>query len=120
MKQDKKLLSLVVFVLMMTGCAIYHTNVIKDKADNKILIEDVESHQERIVKVSNKKKGSKAIYENLQPGDTLEIKTPFYQELVLTPDMHVVIYVNGDTINSRIRRKQFEAEKQKMFSDKVR
>ena len=120
MKYDKKLLTLAMFVLMMNGCVIYHTNVIKSMAEKEMLIEDVESHQERILQVSNKKKGCRDIYENLQPGDTLDIKTPFYQELVLTPDMHVVIYVNGDSIVSRIRRKQFEVEKQKMFSDKVR
>ena len=117
--ENKKILSLAMFVLMMTSCAVYHTNVIKNIENKRILIEDVENHQERIIVMSGKKRNN-TITENLQQGDTLWIQTRFYDELVFTPDMRIVVYFNSDSIDARIRRKQFEAQKQEMLNNKVR
>ncbi len=121
MKYDRKILSLAMFVLLMTGCAVSasHVNIVKNVADKGILLTDVETNQERILMVSDTKQVRK-ILENLIPGDTLWIKSPYYDDLVLAPSMRTVVYYDNDSINVRIRKKQFEAKKQELFSGKVR
>jgi mRNA degradation ribonuclease J1/J2 len=120
MKRDKKLLSMAMFILMMTSCSsLYHFNVIKNIADNNLLVEDVETHQERIV-ILNTAKGNKTFLSFFEPGDTVIIRTPFYDDFVLEPDIRTRVYFNGDSIYSRAREHYFQTKKQELFPDKVR
>lgn len=119
MKNNKKMLALAVFILMMNGCAVYHTNVVKDVAIDRMLIEDVESHLERVLMVHDTKY-QKTMLSYLQSGDTVWIKSPMYAAPVLEPDIRTVICFDSDSVEARMQRRQLEFEKQAARSGKTR
>jgi hypothetical protein len=122
MKQNKKLLSLVMFILMFvfTSCsALEHINIIKNISDNNVLVEDVKTHKERIVIIS-KTKSHKILLEFSHIGDTVIVQSPYYEDLVLQTGARTHVFFNFDSINSRINEHCFIKKKQELFTDKVR
>ena len=119
MKKDKKLLALAMFLLMATGCATYHTNIVKNISDSSMLIEDVKDNQKRVVMVEDTEY-QKTMLDLLHTGDTLVVKSPFYKDVVLKPDVRTVIYFDEDSISQRAQRRQIELQKQAFCSGKTR
>lgn len=122
MKQNKKLLSLVMFILMFvfTSCsALEHINIIKNISDNNVLVEDVKTHKERIIIIS-KTKTHKILLEFSHLGDTVIVQSPYYEDLVLQTGARTHVFFNFDSINSRINEHCFNQKKQELFTDKVR
>ena len=120
MKNDKKLMCLAMFVFVTTGCGVCHKNIVKNTVDNCLLVEDVETHQERVIELS-KTRLNKYVLEHTCAGDTVKIKAPYYEKhFVFGPDSEVAVYFDSDSINNRARKKELELKKQQMFKNNTR
>lgn len=120
MTDYKKMLALAVFVWMATGCVVYQKNVIKNTADNCMLVEDVITHKERIVELKDDYY-TRYLLENSRPGDTVGIKAPGYEEtFVIEPGIRNEVWFYSDSIDIRARIKDFELKKQQLFQEKTR
>ena len=120
MKQNKILLSVAVFILMMTGCSsLEHFNVIKDISGKNVLVEDVVTHQERIFIMTNSQ-NDKMLLEFSRPGDTVIVQSPYYKDFVLKKNIRTHMFFYLDSIDVRMNKFYFEQQKQKLFNDKVR
>ena len=120
MKNNKKLLFLAMFIFVMTGCGVCHKNIVKSIYNNNMLIEDVETHQERILELSEKHENRTFLKYTL-PGDTILVKTPYYEErLVIQSCFETRIYCNYDSLYLRESKHEFETRKQQLFPGKSR
>ena len=120
MKNSKKKLSLIMFIMLWTSCATYHPNIVKDVVDNNLFVEDVKTHQERIVEMKGSY-GNMYLLENTRAGDTVDIKSPVYDKtFVLWPSILTVVYFSSDSIDIRARKKELELKKQQLFQEKTR
>ena len=119
MKKDKKILALAMFVLMMTSCGVWHKNIVKGISSNNLLVEDAETHQDRVITL-NMSGWNGYLLEYTHIGDTVEIKSPCYENLVLKAGGLTDIGFNGDSIDNRYQRHQLELKKKELFSGKVK
>ena len=121
MNNRKKMLVLAMFVLMATGCGVYHTNIIKNISGKSVLVTDTETKKERIIEFVGTDFNN-YLLEYARPGDTILIRMPRYEEnLVLTPGFRTnVCFLNYDSINERARNTYFETKKQELFNERTR
>ena len=131
MKNRKNLLCLAFFIMLMTNvmtscgiyyknCGRYHKNVVIQMENNGWLIEDVVTHQKRIIELDNKHI-CRSFVEHTHTGDTILVRALYYKErLVLQTDISTALYFNYDSIIYRQNKAEFEAKKQQLFQEKTR
>ena len=120
MNNRKKMLALAMFFLLATGCGVCHKNVVKNIANNHLLLEDAETRQERVVELTYRRV-NRSFMDYVRPGDTILVRAPYYEEnFILRTDVSTVLYFNFDTIIDRQRKAEFEAKKQEIFKGQTR
>ena len=103
MQNRKFLLSMAMFMILMTGCAPY-INIVKSIDENKIVVKDFDTNQERTVVFDNNERHMFYL-QCLVPGDIVLVKSRNYKDSVLhTQGNKSAVYFHEDTINARLNR----------------
>lgn len=96
-----------------------HLNVVIENKDGKLLVEDVNTKEQRIVKLRNSAVNPKD-QQYIFPGDTINVKQveEVYKAGKIVDANNSSITVNRDSIWVRKQRALFDAEKQKMMNQR--
>ena len=112
MKNRNVLLSLAIFIILMTGCTTY-TNIVKGIEDDKILVQDVVTNRQRLVVFDNNEKHL-YLLNYLNKGDTVLVKSRDYDNFLLhTRKNRSSVLFCVDSICSRQQCEQMQALLQK-------
>ncbi len=117
----KQILSLAVFMMMMTGCKSNFA-VVKQIGERQILVSDVETKTEKIFIFNRKFGESTDFLKFVNPGDTVLIQARQYDKNIeqVLESRNSSIYFNADSICARYERAKFDAAKQIMSTQNVR
>ena len=97
-----------------------HLNVVIENKDGKLLVEDVNTKEQRIVKLRNSAVNPKD-QQYIFPGDTINIQQNedvYKKNKIITMKSNANVDVNNDSIYAREQRALFNAEKQQMMKQR--
>lgn len=123
MKKNQTMLSLAVFMLIATGCAVDQLAVVKSVGHEKYLLEDINTKTEKLFLLNNPSPEVRDYSEFVYPGDTVLIRSRHYDATfpqVLEAKKRDAVYLDSDSLCARMERKKFEILKQQMQNEKSR